>query len=96
MDADFSHNPKYIPLFLKEIFYSDIVLGSRFLETKYPYNVSTFSLWENRYVRWIARLKTSDSLGGFKCFRRKVIEAIELDNFISKVLSFRLNLYIVL
>lgn len=90
MDADFSHHPKYIPLFLKEISNYDIVLGSRFLNKEgRPPNVSTFSLWANRYVRWILGLKISDSLGGFKCFRRRVIEEAGLNKFISKGFIFQ-------
>lgn len=90
MDADFSHDPKYIPLFLKEISNCDIVLGSRFLNMiKRSINVSHFSVWANRYVRWMTGLKVSDCLGGFKCFRKKVIEEIGLDKFISKGFIFQ-------
>lgn len=90
MDADFSHNPKYIPLFLKEIANCDIVLGSRFLNRKNrPVNVSIFSLWANRYVKWVLGLEITDSLGGFKCFRRYVLEAINLNRFISKGFIFQ-------
>ena len=84
MDADFSHDPKYIPALLKEITNCDIVLGSRFLNGKgRPPNVSAFSLWANRYVKWVLGLKITDCLGGFKCFRSKVIEKLGLDKFIS-------------
>ncbi len=90
MDADFSHSPKYIPLFLKEIVTCDIVLGSRFLNiTKRPINISSFSIWANRYVHWMTGLRVSDCLGGFKCFRKKVIEEIGLDKFISKGFIFQ-------
>jgi len=90
MDADYSHNPKYIPLFLKEITHYDIVLGSRFLNREgRSVNVSTFSLWANRYVKWILDLKITDCLGGFKCFRQKVIAEIKLDKFISKGFVFQ-------
>jgi len=89
MDADFSHQPKYIPLFLKEISSCDIVMGSRFLNAKHPQNVSSFSLWANRYVRWVTGMKISDCLGGFKCFRREVLEALELNKFISKGFIFQ-------
>ncbi len=84
MDADFSHHPKYIPQFLSEISTCDIVLGSRFLNMRHPQNVSSFSLWANRYVRWITGMKMTDCLGGLKCYRRKVLEALELNKFISK------------
>ena len=91
MDADLSHNPKYIPLLLKEIANCDLVSGSRFLNSnrRRPINVSILSLWANRYVKWLLGLRITDTLGGFKCFRRKVIEEIELDKFISKGFIFQ-------
>ncbi|KPK98796.1 MAG: hypothetical protein AMJ95_02315 [Omnitrophica WOR_2 bacterium SM23_72] len=90
MDADFSHNPKYIPLFLKEIENYDIVLGSRFLDIKgCPVNVTPFSVWANRYAKWLLGLKITDTLGGFKCFRRNVLEKIELHKFISSGFIFQ-------
>jgi len=90
MDADFSHHPKYIPLFLKEIIDYDIVSASRFLESnKLPINVSILSLFARRYSRWILGLRITDPLGGFKCFRRKVLEEIELDKFISNGFIFQ-------
>ncbi len=64
MDADFSHDPKYIPIFLKEIASCDIVVGSRFLgRDKRPVNIAIFSIWANRYVRWVLGMKITDSLG---------------------------------
>lgn len=90
MDADFSHHPKYIPLFLKEIGNCDLVLGSRFLEgNKRPLNVHTLSIYASRYARWILGLKITDWLGGFKCFRRRVLEEIRLEEFISKGFIFQ-------
>jgi len=92
MDADFSHHPKYIPLFLKGITHCDIVVGSRFLNNEeQPFNVTTLSLWANRYVKWVLGLKITDCLGGFKCFRRKVIEGLDLDKFISKGFIFQVE-----
>ena len=83
MDADFSHQPAYIPLLLQEIKDCDIVSGSRFLSGRRPSNVSRLSVLANYYVKWLTRLKVSDTLGGFKCFRRNVIEKIGLGRFIS-------------
>lgn len=89
MDADFSHHPKYIPLFLKEISGCDLVLGSRFLNIERPINVTHLSRWANRYVKLMTGMGVSDSLGGFKCFRREVVEAVGLDNFISSGFIFQ-------
>jgi len=84
MDADFSHNPKYIPVFLKEISNCDLVLGSRFvIREEHRVGVSAFSLWANRYAKWVLGLEITDCLGGFKCFSRKLVEKIGLDKFIS-------------
>lgn len=92
MDADFSHNPKYIPLFLKEITGCDVVIGSRFIDGhKRPANVSFLSLWAKGYATFILGLKITDCLGGFKCFSRKVAEEVELDKFISKGFVFQVE-----
>lgn len=90
MDADFSHGPQYLPQFLKEIENCDLVLGSRFINTRgKPPNVSTISLLANGYTRRVLGLKTSDCLGGFKCFNRKLLEKIDLDDFISNGFVFQ-------
>ena len=89
MDADFSHHPRYIPLFLKEIENYDIVVGSRFMDPQQRFYVSPFSIWANHYVKFITGLTVSDSLGGFKCFRREVVKALDLDKFISKGFIFQ-------
>ena len=90
MDADFSHDPKYIPLFMEEISHCDVVLGSRFLNRNggLPY-VFRFSLWANFYVKCLLGLKVTDTLGGFKCFRKRVIEEVELDSTISNGFIFQ-------
>ena len=90
MDADFSHSPKYIPQFFKEIYNCDIVMGSRYLNSNgFPVNVSIFSFCANQYVKRILGLKVTDSLGGFKCFSRKVIEGVDLNRFISRGFIFQ-------
>lgn len=90
MDADFSHSPEYIPLFLKKIGDCDLVLGSRFIHAKgKPPCVSTVSLLANRYTRRVLDLKVRDCLGGFKCFRREFLDKMELNNFISKGFVFQ-------
>lgn len=84
MDADFSHDPEYIPQFLKKIESCDLVIGSRFLTQNKPVNVSFLSSWANRYARFVLGLTVKDCLGGFKCFRMEALDKIELDKFISK------------
>jgi len=87
MDADFSHNPQYLPQFLKEIDSYDIIIGSRYIKGGRSRNCSQimgfFSRWANRLNRFMLGLEMRDSSGGFKCYRRKVIEKILQHDFIS-------------
>jgi dolichol-phosphate mannosyltransferase len=85
MDADFSHDPKEIPNFLKKIEEADLVLGSRYTEgairvVNWPLKRLALSKGASLYVRIITGLPVMDPTGGFKCFRRRVLESIELDD----------------
>ena len=84
MDADFSHNPGHLPEFLAAIQDADLVLGSRYRDGKvtvvnWPMTRLILSYGANMYARAITGLRLGDATGGFKCFRRKVLEAIPLD-----------------
>lgn len=83
MDADFSHDPKEIPNFLKAIEEHDLVLGSRYKEgvrvVNWPLSRLLLSRGASYYVQIITGLPIEDPTGGFKCFRREVLEQIELD-----------------
>lgn len=96
MDADFSHDPKYLPLFLREIADADLVIGSRYHSgvnvINWPIGRLLLSLGANQYARWVTGLPLSDSTGGFKCFRRRVLEAIELDRVRSNGYSFQIEM----
>lgn len=87
MDADFSHQPKYIPSFLKAIQEADMVIGSRAVAGGKDINrgiarrVITFLA--GIYVRILLGLKIRDVSSGYRCFKRKVLEAIEMDSMIS-------------
>ena len=87
MDADFSHHPKYIPSFLQAIQEADMVIGSRFIGGGKDINrgiarrIITFLA--GIYVRILLGLKIRDVSSGYRCFKRKVLEAIELDSLIS-------------
>src|SRR5581483_9665611 len=74
MDADFSHDPKYLPDFLREIRDADLVIGSRYKTgvnvVNWPLSRLLLSVGANRYARWVTGLPLTDSTGGFKCFRR--------------------------
>jgi len=83
MDADYSHHPRYLPDFLKAIEESDLVLGSRYISgvnvINWPMSRLLLSYYANVYTRIITGLPVRDATGGFKCFRREVLETIDLD-----------------
>jgi dolichol-phosphate mannosyltransferase len=97
MDADFSHDPKYLPHFLAAAKDADLVLGSRYLHSRasvvnWPIGRLILSYFANIYARVVTGLKVSDSTGGFKCFRRRVLEAIDLDRVRSNGYAFQIEM----
>ncbi len=97
MDADFSHDPAHLPAFLDALRDYDVVLGSRYLHGRvtvvnWPMSRLLLSWFANQYARVITRLPVSDATGGFKCFRRKVLETIELDRVGSEGYSFQIEM----
>ncbi len=96
MDADFSHDPKYIGRFLEAARSTDLVLGSRYKGgvnvINWPMSRLLLSWFANKYVRWITGLPLTDATGGFKCFRRKVLEAMPLDRVRSNGYAFQIEI----
>ena len=97
MDADFSHDPREIPNLLKKIETADLVLGSRYTEgairvVNWPLSRLILSKGASYYVRVITGLPVMDPTGGFKCFRRRVLEAIELDSVRSNGYAFQVEM----
>ncbi|MDX9858366.1 MAG: polyprenol monophosphomannose synthase [candidate division Zixibacteria bacterium] len=96
MDADFSHGPEYIRDFLREIQHHDLVIGSRYISgvnvINWPMSRLLLSYFANVYTRWITGLPLRDATGGFKCFRREVLEAINLDDVKSTGYSFQIEM----
>lgn len=96
MDADFSHDPKYIPHFLEAIKEADLVLGSRYIKgvnvINWPMSRLLLSYYANVYTRIITGLPLKDSTGGFKCFRREVLESIDLDEVKSNGYTFQIEM----
>ncbi len=96
MDADFSHNPIYLKDFLVEIKEYDLVLGSRYIRgvnvVNWPMSRLLLSYFANVYSRLITGLPVRDATGGFKCFRREVLEAIELDKVKSNGYTFQIEM----
>ena len=95
MDADFSHDPGALPEFLEAIKDVDLVLGSRYLEgitvMNWPLSRLFLSVGANIYTRFITGMPLKDATGGFKCFRREVLESLPLDKIKSDGYSFQIE-----
>lgn len=96
MDADFSHRPEDLPRFLAAMERADLVLGSRYLGgvrvLNWPLSRLLLSRGAGLYVRLILGLPFSDPTGGFKCYRRSVLESIDLNSIASNGYSFQIEL----
>ena len=96
MDADFSHDPKEIVNFLNEIKNYDLVLGSRYISgvnvVNWPMSRLLLSYFANFYTKIITGLHIKDATGGYKCFRREVLEAIDLNNIKSNGYAFQIEM----
>jgi dolichol-phosphate mannosyltransferase len=96
MDADFSHDPAEIPNFVQAAETADLILGSRYVNgiriTNWPLSRLILSKGAATYVRLITGIPVTDPTGGFKCFRRAVLESIPLDNVISNGYSFQVEM----
>jgi len=97
MDADFSHDPAHLPEFLRAAQASDLVLGSRYREGKvtvvnWPIARLLLSYFANVYARAVTGLPVWDATGGFKCFRREVLEAIDLSKVRSNGYAFQIEM----
>jgi dolichol-phosphate mannosyltransferase len=96
MDGDFSHNPDDIPKFLEAAREADLVLGSRYRNgirvINWPLRRLMLSMSAALYVRIITGMPFSDPTGGFKCFRRRALESIDLKAVHSNGYSFQIEL----
>lgn len=97
MDADFSHDPAHLPEFLAAIQDADLVLGSRYRDGKvtvvnWPMTRLMLSYGANIYARAVTGMHLGDGTGGFKCFRRRVLEAIPLDQVKSNGYAFQIEM----
>ena len=96
MDADFSHNPRYLPELLAAAEEADLVLGSRYVPGG---GVKNWGFWRrflsrggSLYARVLLGLPYQDLTGGFKCFRREVLETLDLGAIRSNGYSFQIEL----
>lgn len=97
MDADFSHDPAHLAEFLKAATTADLVLGSRYLGGRvtvvnWPIGRLMLSYWANVYARWVTGLRIWDLTGGFKCFHRRVLEALDLSQVRSNGYAFQIEM----
>ena len=96
MDADFSHDPNELKNFLIAIKDNDLVLGSRYINgvrvLNWPMARLLLSFFASVYTRIITGMPIKDATGGFKCFRKKVLEAIDLDKVKSNGYSFQIEM----
>lgn len=96
MDADFSHDPERIPDFLRTLESADLVLGSRYAQgvnvINWPISRLLLSLGANFYARVVTGLPLSDATGGYKAFRRTVLETLKLDQVRSNGYAFQIEM----
>jgi dolichol-phosphate mannosyltransferase len=97
MDADFSHDPGHLPQFLRAIEEADLVLGSRYQQGRvtvvnWPISRLILSYSANLYARAVTGLPVWDATGGFKCFRRSVLEAIDFSRVRSNGYAFQIEM----
>ncbi|MFH1682001.1 MAG: polyprenol monophosphomannose synthase [Candidatus Eisenbacteria bacterium] len=96
MDADFSHDPKYLPDLLQLVRTVDVVIGSRYVRgvnvVNWPISRLILSYGANVYTRIITGMPIRDATGGFKCFRREVLETIGFESARSDGYSFQIEI----
>jgi dolichol-phosphate mannosyltransferase len=96
MDADFSHDPNELPNLLRQAEQSDLVIGSRYVSgvnvVNWPMRRLMLSYLANVYTRYITGMPVRDATGGFKCYRRQVLEAINLDAIHSNGYAFQIEM----
>lgn len=96
MDADLSHDPRDLPILIRQTAHADLVIGSRYVEgggvadwSRWRYYLSRYA---NLYVQQLTRLPISDVTSGYRCWRREVLEAIDLDKVHSNGYAFQIEM----
>ncbi len=96
MDADYSHDPKEIENFKKYLDDYDLIIGSRYIQgvnvINWPMQRLLLSYFANYYTKIITGLPLKDSTGGYKCFKREVLESINLDEIKSNGYAFQIEM----
>ena len=92
MDADWSHDPKYLPEMVKAAADHDVVIGSRYLRgvsvVNWPLRRIFLSAFANRYIRAITGLEAQDCTSGYRCWRREMLAKLPLDRVVSDGYAF--------
>jgi len=95
MDADFSHDPAYLPRLLEAVERADLAIGSRYVDggavREWGPARRAISRGGSAYARLLLGVGVRDLTGGFKCFRREVLEAIDLDSIGSRGYAFQVE-----
>lgn len=96
MDSDFSHDPAYLPRLLEASERADLVLGSRYVDgggvSEWAALRRAISRGGSAYARLVLGVQVRDLTGGFKCFRREVLEAIDFDSIQSRGYAFQVEM----
>lgn len=96
MDADFSHDPRYLPDFLKAIEHADLVIGSRYIPGGDTPNWSLLRRFisggGNLFARFMLGIPVHDCTAGFRCYRRQALESINLDTIQAQGYAFQVEL----
>jgi len=96
MDCDFSHDPKQVPDLLEAAQTNDLVIGSRYIDgiriINWPFKRLLLSYLASIYTRFVTGIPVQDTTGGFKCFTRKALSSLNLDNIVSTGYIFQLEL----
>ena len=92
MDADWSHDPQYLPALVAATASHDVVIGSRYLQgvsvVNWPLRRLVLSAFANRYIRVVTRLRANDCTSGYRCWRRETLALLPLDRVVSDGYAF--------
>jgi dolichol-phosphate mannosyltransferase len=92
MDADWSHDPKYLPAMIEACATNDVVIGSRYLQgvsvVNWPLRRVVLSAFANRYIRAITGLTPKDCTSGYRCWRRDTLARVPLDRVVTDGYAF--------
>ncbi len=96
MDADFSHDPHEIPKFIEAASEADLIIGSRYVTQgdtqNWPLRRRLLSQWGNLYAHLVTGMSVKDATSGYRCFRRVLLEQLDLDRIASNGYAFQIEI----